>query len=127
MTNSYDQQQNQSQNQSVSINVASSDPMLEQRIFGQVASAGRQLARMAEVMNILITQFADTIGATMTEEQQASIHAFQEMCRSIKQEKARHTAEYIMGQLDSLQVKDAVEYARLMGQLRARLDTDGVA
>ena len=83
------QNQNQNQNQSVSINVASSDPMLEQRIFGQVASAGRQLARMAEVMSILIAQFSENNSETMTEEQRASIQAFQDMCSNIKQEKAR--------------------------------------
>lgn len=124
MNQPFDQQQNQNQNQSVSINVATSDPMLEQRIFGQVASAGRQLARMADVMSILIAQFSENNSETMTEEQRASIQAFQEMCSNIKQEKARHTAEYIMSQLDSLQAKDAAEYSRLMDQLRTRLESN---
>ncbi|MEE2730395.1 MAG: hypothetical protein VYA55_06200 [Pseudomonadota bacterium] len=114
-------EQQQNQNQSVSINVASSDPMLEQRIFGQVASAGRQLARMAEVMGVLIKQFEAVSGDAITEEQRESIAAFQAMCDEIKKEKARHSADYILQQLDSLQARDTAEYERLLDLLRTRL------
>lgn len=119
-----DQQQNQKQNQSVSINVASSDPMLEQRIFNQVASAGRQLARMADVMSILVEQFESTSGEFMTSTQRDSIQQFQEMCDRIKKEKVRHTADNILRQMDSLKANDATEYANLLSQLQTRFEKD---
>lgn len=118
------QQQNQNQNQSVSINVASSDPLLEQRIFGQVASAGRQLARMADVMSILIEQFESAWGESINEAQRESIKEFQDMCNNIKKEKVRHSADHIIHQLDSLMANDAKEYANLLSKLRTRLERD---
>ncbi|MCG8312955.1 MAG: hypothetical protein MI976_07035 [Pseudomonadales bacterium] len=116
------QTQNQSQTQAVNIRVASSDPQLEQRIFTRVASAGRQLARMADVMSLLIDQFESMPDASLTEKQQDTIEKFRAMCVNIKKEKAQHSAEYILQQLDRLQASDAAEYERLVVKLKARLD-----
>ena len=113
--------QQQQQNQSVSVNVATSDPMLEQRIFSKVASAGRQLARMADVMTILINQFENTLSEQITEDQQHAINNFRDLCANIKKEKAQHSADYILKQLDTLQANDATEYAKLVATLRSRL------
>lgn len=116
------QKQQQTQNQSVNISVASSDPQLEQRIFTRVASAGRQLARMADVMSLLIDQVENMSDASLTEKQQDTIENFRAMCINIKKEKAQHSAEYILQQLDMLQASDTVEYRRLVEKLKARLD-----
>ena len=116
--------QQQDQTQSVNIHVGSSDPLLEQRIFGKVASDGRQLARMADVMAILLTQFENTQGNLITPSQRESINEFHKMCDSIKKEKARRTAEHILDQLDSLQRNDAAEYDKVLTKLRARLVQD---
>jgi len=117
-----DQHQNQNQNQSVNINLATPDPVLEQRIFGKVASAGRQLARMADVMTLLINEFEAVASTPLTQQQKEAIQSFREMCVSIQKEKAQHSADTILRQLDSLQASDAGEYMRVLNQLRLRLE-----
>lgn len=121
--------QTQSQNQVQSLNVSiqgSSDPLLERRIFGKVASAGRQLARVADVVEVLVANLEASAGSALNQEARESIDKFRDMRKAIMQEKSRNSAEQIMHQLAALRAADGEAYAALVPELRNWLDSNSL-
>jgi len=114
--------QNQTQNQSINNQitfVSSSDPELERRIFSGVHSPGRQLSRIARVVEALIAAHP-----ALTEDPKAkqSVDDFQRMQADIEREKHRGNPRYVVEQLQDLQKKDPGTFAKVTGELRAFLN-----
>lgn len=115
-------EQSQQQNQTQSVNVNIGDALLEQRIFARAASAGRQLARMTDILDILVNAYESSVGQELPTEEQEAIEQFREMRKAVLKEKSRNSAEQIMRQLKSLYASDSEAYATLAPQLRVWLD-----
>lgn len=117
------QTQAQTQNTSLMVSIqSSSDPGLERRIFGKVASAGRQLSRMANVLEILIAAFERDGGSNATPIASEAIAAFRAMQDEIAQEKAGRAPERIIEALEELRAEDPEAYGRVRSRLRQWLD-----
>jgi CHAD domain-containing protein len=71
--------------------MASGDPALEQNIVQNVASYGRQLGRVADVLNVLIATKGNL--AQLTPAQQQQIDAFQQLTEQINAAKKDHPQE----------------------------------
>lgn len=112
-------QQNQSQSQSLIVNIQnSSDPALERRIFSEVASEGRQLGLMADVLNILIAAYERNASAPLEPGILSSIHKYQEMQAQIEKEKKERTPERVIEALETMQREDNVTYLLVASRLR---------
>lgn len=117
------QTQTQTQNTSLLVSIqSSSDPGLERRIFGQVASAGRQINRMASVLEVLIAAFERDGGSNANPIASEAIAAFRAMQDEIAQEKASRAPERIIEALEALRREDPDACGRLRSHLRAWLD-----
>lgn len=111
------QTQSQSQTTSLQLNFGgSSDPALERRIFSSVASTGRQLGRIAAVLDILVAAFER--GATVEADAAAAIAAYRSMRADIDREKAARAPERFIDTLDALRSEDPRAYADLLPRLR---------
>jgi hypothetical protein len=98
----------------------SSDPSLERRIFGKVASAGRQIGRIADVLDILIAAFErDTLPEPTAA---AAIAAYRGMREEIAREKAARAPERYIDALETLRSEDPKVYAQLLPRLRQWLN-----
>jgi len=116
------QSQSQTQHQSVLVRIqASSDPALEQRIFTEVASAGRQLGRMSDVLCLLIEDYERRLSGTIEPQAASRIAAFAEMRAQIAAEKAARTPDHIIEALDALRHSDPQTYLAVADRLRAYL------
>jgi hypothetical protein len=104
--NPVDQQtQSQSQNTSVQVTIeSSSDPALERRIFSNVASTGRQLGRIADVLDILVAAFER--GTNVEPNVAAVIAAYRDMRADIEREKAARAPERFIDTLEALRSED---------------------
>jgi hypothetical protein len=71
--------------------MASSDPALEQSIVQNIASYGKQLGRIADVLNVLIATKGNL--AQLTPAQQQQIDAFQRLTEQINTAKKEHAQE----------------------------------
>jgi hypothetical protein len=121
--------QSQAQQQQININFQnSSDPNLELRILNQVHSAGRQLGRISQVIEVLLDAVAGNAALT-TEAGSAAVDQFRKMVKDIEDSKQGYSTDYFLAQLEALRTKDPAAYAATAGRLRAFLDTsfDGAA
>jgi hypothetical protein len=116
------QQQSQSQINSLQVSIqSSSDPGLERRIFGDVASAGRQLSRMSDVLELLLAADERAAPPAADPAGKAAIAAFREMRRQIAREKKARSPERIIGPLESLRAEDQQAFTALVAHLRSWL------
>lgn len=121
------QQQTQTQTTSVSnelhIRIASSsDPGLERFIFADVASAGRQLGRLADVVAVLLDGYERAAGPGLEPRAAAAIQAFREMQSAIAARKSARSVERVFEALETLRNDDPAAFAELAGRLRRYLD-----
>ncbi len=80
--------QNQGQVGIINIDLGRTDkPELERRILDDVGSYGRQIGRMSEALEVLITQ-ADLDRTKLSDGQIATLHAFREMVAEVQRLKA---------------------------------------
>lgn len=118
-------QQSQIQQQSINISVASSgDVELERRIFSEVHSAGRQLRRLSEIVNVLLTRELSQ-HPTLKDEApaKAAIEEFAAMREDILKAKSAFQTDRVINQLATLQKVDAAEFDKARTQLLAWLNT----
>ncbi len=115
--------QSQSQSQTITISVDSAgDPELEQRIFNKVHSAGRQLARLSAVLDVLLQVHESEPTFAATEADKRSIEQFREMQKEIAREKrAARDPERLLRELSSLQRDDPDGFASVRERLEALL------
>ena len=117
--------QSQAQSQSTSLLVSiegSSDPGLERRIFGEIASAGRQLGRLSDVLEVLVTAYERNLANSVEPSATATFTAFRQMRSQIEREKAQRTPERIIEALEKLRGEDSAAFVALVGRLRSWLD-----
>jgi hypothetical protein len=112
-------QQNQSQSQSLVVNIQnSSDPALERRIFSEVASEGRQLGLISDVLNILIAAYERNTPEPMESSILSSIHKYQEMQAQIEKEKKERSPERVIEALETMRREDNETYLLVASRLR---------
>ncbi len=110
--------QTQTQQQTITVNLQnSSDPQLELEIFNQLHSAGRQLGRMSDVLDILLQAMADN-PALNTPDASAAIEDFRAIRRDIAQLKRSRSPAHYIAQLESLRQSDAVAFQAVITALR---------
>ena len=118
--------QEQNQNQSITnqpqftVNIATSNPELERRIFSGVHSPGRQLARMADVLEVLIAVVPDV---AQSPEGTKAVEAFRSMQADIEREKHRGDPRYLVEQLKELQGREPQTFATVLSELRSWLNS----
>lgn len=110
---------------------ASNDPDIEREVIENVATYGRQLGRISEVLEALLRR-ADT--AQWTGDEAHALEDFTSMVRDIeavKNGRLPATTENVNSLIDSINALkdvDRVEYDRIVGHLRKRLlDRNGDA
>lgn len=115
-----DNTQTQTQEQTVTINLQNSgDPELEHRIFSQVHGVGRQLGRVAAVVEALLAAHEADPGFVPSPDARAAIDSFKLMQADIAREKRRRDpAERLIEQLEALRKDDPQAFASLRGRLR---------
>jgi hypothetical protein len=119
------QQQTQRQDQVVTVNLNSSgDPELERRIFTQVHSAGRQLGSLATVVQLLLDTQRAVPGFASTDEDKASIDAFEAMQADIAREKRRRDPELLIERLEALKTTDPTTYSAIRDALKHWLSNE---
>jgi hypothetical protein len=112
-------QQNQSQSQSLVVNIQnSSDPALERRIFSEVASEGRQLGLISDVLNILIAAYERNTPEPMEPGILSSIHKYQEIQAQIEKEKKERSPERVIEALETMRCEDNETYLLVASRLR---------
>lgn len=112
-------QQNQSQSQSLVVNIQnSSDPALERRIFSEVASEGRQLGLISEVLNILIAAYQRNTPEPLEPVILSSITKYQEMQAKIEKEKKERSPERVIEALETMRREDNETYLLVASRLR---------
>ena len=112
-------EQNQSQSQSLVVNIQnSSDPALERRIFSEVASEGRQLGLISDVLSILIAAYERNSSESLEPSIVSSIHQFQEMQVQIEKEKKERSPERVIEALETMRREDYETYILVASRLR---------
>lgn len=108
--------------------MASSDPALEQSIVQNVASYGKQLGRIADVLNVLIATKGNL--AQLTPAQQQQIDAFQRLTEQINTAKqgcsptiSATETEQFLARLAALKKNNPALHATLCAQIKASLAT----
>ena len=115
--------QSQSQTASVVVNVDKmSDPALERRIFSEVASAGRQLGRMSDVLEFLIIGYEQATPNPMSADAIEAIQAFRDMRKQIEQQKLERSPERIIESLENMRREDNETYQVVAARLRQWLN-----
>lgn len=113
------QSESQSQTTSVVVNVEkTSDPALERRIFSQIASAGQQLGRMSDVLDLLIAAYEQTASNQMNADATNTIQAFRAMREQIEKEKIERSPERIIESLENMRREDNETYQVVAARLR---------
>ena len=108
--------------------MASSDPALEQSIVQNIASYGKQLGRIADVLNVLIATKGNL--AQLTPAQQQQIDAFQRLTEQINTAKQGRSptisateTEQFLARLAALKKNNPALHATLCAQIKASLTT----
>jgi hypothetical protein len=102
---------------------ASRDPQMEKTIITNVASYGRQLGRIMDVLNLLIEKDLD--GATLTPSQQEKLDSYTDMATKIASAKqgkpldlSVHEAEEFIKKLASLKTNQPETYGQIVAKLK---------
>lgn len=121
-TNQQRQSQVQSQTQSIQISIDSAgDPELERRIFRDVHSVGRQLARLSDALAVVLER-VDLQGGTPDPQALKAIAEFKKMRDEIRQELDNRDRNLI-GELQELRDKHRERFDALTPDLRALLES----
>jgi hypothetical protein len=117
------QSQEQSQALTLTLNLNNSgDPQLEQHVFNDLFSAGRQLARISAVIEVLLKALEGS-PALQLPDAWSAIEAFAHMQRDIARAKdERRPEQAIIRELGDLGRNDPAEHARVIAALREYLD-----
>jgi hypothetical protein len=108
---------------------ASAKPEVEADIIENVATYGRQLGRITDVLNAMLK---DLRADTWTGDAAKAVEAFNQMNAQIAAVKAGHLAptqenlDRLVDGIRSLKNSDAAEYARMKNALKQRLFADDV-
>ena len=120
------QQQTQTQTQmnSLLVNIqGASDPAFERRVFDEIATAGTQLGRISDVLNMVLNclEQAD-LDVAGDAESARKLDNFRTMYGKIRQEKARRAPERLIETLKELQVQDTKAFQTVASQLKQWLN-----
>ena len=117
------QSQQQSQALTLTLNLNNSgDPQLEQHVFNDLFSAGRQFARISSVVEVLVKALEGS-PVLQVPEAWSAIEAFAHMQRDISKAKyERRPEQEIIRELSVLGREDPAEHARVIAALRDYLD-----
>ena len=122
------QSESQSQTTSVVVNVEStSDPALERRIFSEVASAGRQLGRISDVLEMLVAAYERSLPGQVESGAASAIAAFRTMREQIEKEKSERSPERIIEALDTMRREDNDTFQVVAARLRQWLTEEAQA
>jgi len=120
------QSQTQAQSNSVQITIeGSGDPTLERDIFAKIHSAGRQLGRIGDILDILVTSYENGLTAPPDAAVAGAIAAFRGMRADIAEEIRARSPERFIELLAKLRDEDGKAYAAVRPRLRAWLDANG--
>jgi len=103
---------------------ASAKPAVEADIIENVATYGRQLGRMSDVLQAMLAQMHPD---RWSPAEQEAVAQFRDMTAKIAAVKAGHIAptegnvDQLIAGIESLRETDAAEYARIRDKLRAKL------
>jgi hypothetical protein len=95
--------------------MSTADAAQEQRIIQGVASYGRQLGRISDVLNVLIS-LVDT--TALNPDQQQKLDDFSEMLEQITKEKVENQLELLLKEIGDLKDQDKDKYQELVKKLR---------
>jgi len=112
MSDSPSQSQNQTQSLNLTLNLGqnSADPELERRVFNELYSAGSQIGRMADVLELLI-RAAEGSAALQAPEAVAALADFKEMQQKIRELKLTRSPEQrLIAELNALKNSDRAQY-----------------
>ena len=116
------QTQRQAQTQSIEISIGSAgNPDLENRIFRDVHSVGRQLARMSDAIAILLNQAGLGEALAPVDNPSAALAAFQTMRAEIRKEVGEGDAR-LLEPLQALHDRHPDRFAALAPKLRDLLN-----
>lgn len=119
------QSQSQTQRQTVEINVQSSgDPEFERHVFDRVHSVGRQLGRIAAVVEALLDAQAGAPNFAQTPQARAAVEAFRLMRADIAQARRLRDPDRLVAELENLRDEDPAAFSALRERLRIWLDED---
>lgn len=124
MPESPGQTQSQTQSLQLTLNLGqnSGDPELERRVLNELYSAGSQLGRVADVLELLI-RAAEGSPALQSHEAELALAAFREMRSKIAELKlARSPEQRFIAELDALKLRDRAQYDRTREVLHRYLD-----
>jgi hypothetical protein len=109
----------QNQSQSLVVNIQnSSDPALERRIFSEVASEGRQLGLISDVLNILIAAYELNAPEPLGPGILSSIQKYQDMQAQIEKEKKERSPERVIEALETMRREDNETFLLVVSRLR---------
>jgi hypothetical protein len=109
----------QNQSQSLVVNIQnSSDPALERRIFSEVASEGRQLGLISDVLNILIAAYERNAPEPLGPGILSSIQKYQDMQAQIEKEKKERSPERVIEALETMRREDNETFLLVVSRLR---------
>ena len=95
--------------------MSTADAAQEQRIIQGVASYGRQLGRISDVLNVLMS-LVDTTG--LNPDQQQKLDDFYEMLEQITKEKVENQLDLLLKEIGDLKDQDKGKYQELVKKLR---------
>jgi hypothetical protein len=111
--------------------MASGNPVLENEIVQNVASYGKQLGRITEVLNVLIAK--DLTLSDLNPKEQQTITAFQDMVAKIDAAKDNRTptlstteTDRFLNHLMALKQTNPTHYNTLRAQIMARIQGEGL-
>lgn len=113
--NTQSQSQSQALNLTLHLGQNTSDPQLEQQVFNELYSAGRQIGRVTAVLDVLLAAVAGN-PALQSAEAATAIAAFQQMQADIARVKEERA---LIKQLQDLRVSDPAGYDKTITALRA--------
>ena len=113
------QMQKQVQQQFLTVSIdSSSDPDLEQRIFSQVHSAGRQLKTISSVVEVLLAALPAVPNFVQSDSMRSAIDAFEKMQFDILRAKGQLDSDKLVSQLEALQKTDPPKFADVRDRLK---------
>lgn len=115
-TTNQNQSQTQSQAQSLMVNIQSlSDKGFEDKIFSQIASAGRQLGRISDVLAILLDAYKTD--HTPDTDQQQAFDNFNQIRVQIAAAREARNADRIIEGLEALRAADRASFDKIINKI----------
>lgn len=108
----------------INIRESSGDPHLEERIFSKLHSPGRQLARVFDVLDLLLEAHSKDERFADDPTTQARVQKFHSMRQEILLEKAKSDPRLLASALEALMKENGHRYDGLRELLNEWLDRD---